>query len=842
MTAFRLLNLRRFHEHRGRTMLSVGGIVIGSSLVVAVLGFFGTLTGSVEGFVEELAGVADLEVSAVSDQGFDEKIVFSIADVEGVQSAVPVIRTSVIAQSSSGATKRILFLGLDQRARALGTDLSRRQEERLASPAALPGVFVGKPLADSLLLEIGDELTVISPLSGGKQLSVLAVLDDESGNLNQGLLAGTLLPLAQSTVDKTGRLDSILIVAEEGAEIGELQRRVQAAAGPTASVDSPLARADQAEQLTQGPRTGMLRGTGLALTVGAFVIFNTMTMAATERRRELATLRALGGKRRKLLVLFLLEAAMIGLIGSAIGSLLGFVIAGELVKRIPPFYVNAVGVEMGFHLPPLAIPVALFAGTGICVLAAFIPARKAVSVSPVESMRPEGVLESVDAPEGVSWTPTLVGFAAVIAGIALVLIGPANLGFMGIAIMLAGFIVATYGLTMPIARATSVVASRTGISGRLAAAAIERSPRRAWATAAAVIVATGMVVAQGGIFNNVDRSLKSIISSLGKIDFYLSTTTPDSFNVDVRLPDEWRHELQRLPGVENVGINSFEFITFKNNKVLLQGIESSVGESPSLALASAEARRKVESGEGAIVSTRFAELYSVGEGDVLSLPTPNGIHPIRVVDEVPSFAWERGLITISHQMLQLKYGRSGVSDYMMTLAHGADREAVRMALESFEKRLPIPIHITSGGEYLQAIFATVDQINALFGSMTWVVVGAATLAIVNALLMSVVERKRELGIMRALGTSRKRLRQMVSLEAGAIGVVGGVAGSLVGFVLHRGVMGDVAVRTGLPIHYYFYGRPAVIAFFVGIAIAVVASLIPARHAGNVNIIEAIGYE
>lgn len=96
--------------------------------------------------------------------------------------------------------------------------------------------------------------------------------------------------------------------------------------------------------------------------------------------------------------------------------------------------------------------------------------------------------------------------------------------------------------------------------------------------------------------------------------------------------------------------------------------------------------------------------------------------------------------------------------------------------------------------------------------------------------------------MRALGVSKRRLRQMVSLEAAAIGVVGGLAGSLVGFVLHRGVMGDVAVRTGLPINYYFYARPAFVAFGVGVAIAILASLIPARRAGNVNIIEAIGYE
>ena len=841
MTTFRALNLRRFFEHRGRTALSVAGIVIGSSLVVAVLGFFGTLTGSVQGLVQDLAGVATLEASAVSDAGFDEKIFFDVSEVDGVKAAVPMIRTSISVRADQGKSTSVLFLGLDQRAEALETDLGGGEQERLRSLATRPGVFVGSGLASKLGIAQGDTLTFFG--SGGQTpLEVLAVLGGDSGELNQGLFAAAVLPLAQATSGKTGRLDSILIVTEDGAEITEIQRSVQAAAGPTVSVDSPAQRAEQAELLTEGPRTGMLRGTGLALTVGAFVIFNTMNMAATERRRELATLRALGGRKRKLLAGFLFEAGFMGLIGSVIGSLFGYGIARELVTRIPAFYVNAVGVEMGFHLPAYAIPVALIAGVGVSVIAALVPGRKAVSVSPVESMRPEGVLESADQTHGVAWVPTSAGLVAVLAGVAIVVWGPGDTGFIGIAVMLAGFIVASYGLTYPLARATAIVAARTGVSGRLAAAAIERSPRRAWATAAAVIVATGMVVAQGGIFNNVDRSLKTIISSLGKVDFYLSTTTPDGFNVDVRLPAEWRAELEALPGVENVGLNSFEFITFENNKVLLQGLESSVGESPSLALASPSARQAVLAGEGAVVSDRFRELYGVGEGDILPLPTPDGVYEIPVVDEVPSFAWERGLITISHEMLHQKYGRSGVSDYMITLVPGADRDDIRRRLEAFGERSPLPVYVTSGTEYLAAIYATVDQINALFGSMTWVVVGAAALAIVNALLISVVERKRELGIMRALGTSRKRLRRMVSLEAAAIGLVGGIAGALVGFVLHRGIMGDVAARSGLPINYFFYPRPAIIAFVVGMAIAVAASLFPARRAGNVNIIEAIGYE
>lgn len=837
MNTFRLLHLRRAFEHPGRTVLSLTGIAIGAALVVAVLGFFGSLDGSVDAFTNELAGTADLEVAAVSDGGFDETLFFDIESTDGVQAAVPMIRSTALVNR-----KRALILGIDQRAQQLGTGVSDQEAARLQERAQANGVFLGKPLADDLGVAEGDEVKVFSP-AGEFPMEVLAILEGEAARLNQGKFAGAFLPVAQRILGKTGRLDAVLVVTDDRVDPVVLRERLSKATGPSASVQSLSQRAEQARLATRNIQTSMLVGVAMALVVGAFLIFNTMNMAATERRRELATLRALGGRRRPLLLFFLLEAALLGLIGSLAGSLIGIVAAGRLVTSIPPFIVSAVGVELGFYLPSYAIPAAVAAGMVASVFASYLPARRAVRVAPVESMRPEGILESIDGNEGIALGTTLVGVLILIGGIAMVLWGPPAASFVSVGALLLGVMIASYGLTGPITKATGAVASRAGAAGRLAAAAVTRAPRRAWATSAAVVVATGMVVAQSGIQVNLTDSLNAVVGSLQKVDLFVSASSGTSFS-EVDLPGDWADDLADIPGVAEVGKNAFLFISFKEQKVLLQGLEGGgmAEAAPALAGASGEVIGRFASNEGAIVSTRFSELYGVGVGDTLALPTPTGLKRLDVIHAAPQFTWERGMITIPYPRLQEWFRHAGVSDYAVQLEPAAETNTVRAAINRFVAGAPLPVYVFTGQDQLELIFQSANQISQLFQSMTWVVVGAATLAIFNALLISVVERRRELGIMRALGTSRRQLRRMVGFEAAGLGIVGGIAGALVGFLLHRAAISAIAQPSGYPLDYAFVPAPAALAIVIGMATAVLASLVPARRAGAVNIIEAIGYE
>lgn len=855
MNGFRLIHLRRLFEHPGRTLLSITGIAIGAALVVAVLAVFGSLTLSVDRFVESIGGVADLEVNAVSNEGFDETLFFKVAETEGVAVAAPVIRTQVLISAEKRDARgrpveaRTIFVGLDQRSEELGSRVTQRSllseedAERVRARAeGGPGVFIGAPLAAAIGAREGGELTIHSS-EGPSRLQVLAVLEGEAADFNQGTFLAAALPVAQRVLGKTGRLDGVLVQVEGGRDVAAVRSALQSSAGPTVSIDLPSQRAEQAELVTRDMRNALLMGVAMALTVGAFLIFNTMNMAATERRRELATLRAIGGRRGRLLAMFLMEAATLGLIGSILGAGFGAAVGRRVVENIPPFFTEAIGVEIGFHLPPRAVPTALVVGVLASILAAALPARKAVTVPPVESMRPEGALDTSDGSDKFAPIPSILGAAMAAVGFGLAVRGPSEIGYIFLALFIGGIIVASYGMTAPLARATAAIAIRFGVSGRLAAAAAVRAPRRSWATAVAVIVAAIMVVAQGGLFDNVDRSLTGSIGSLGAIDLFISPDQ-EGFGMESEFPGDWGNDLSAIEGIAEVGTNSFKFVNFREQRILLQGVDGfTAHHAPALQGVTQATRLHLLEGKGVVVSDRFSELYGLGEGDPLELPTPGGIRTTRVIGTAPSLLWERGHVSLSRSMFIEWFGHVNVGSYAIALADGADEAKVTAALTEFlEERSPINYEIAPGTAVVDEALVTLDQINALFSGMTTVVVGAAALAILNALLISIVERRRELGIMRAVGSSRRQLRRMIGLEALSLGVVGAASGAFVGFFAHRAAMAPIVAQSGFPIEYRFVVQPALMAFAIGIAIAVAGSILPARRAGSINIIEAIGYE
>jgi putative ABC transport system permease protein len=836
VTLFRILNLRRFAEHRTRTALSVSGIAIGSALLVAVLGLLGSLTGSVKGFVDDLSGPADLEVSAVSNSGFDEVKFFDIEGAKGVAAAVPVVRSRVVADGTP-----VLFLGIDQRAEKLRTNLMDQPRSTTMKLATRPGVLVGEGLAKKLRVRSGGIVSIFS--SGGKRdVPVLGVVTGKAAQFSQGMFAVTSIPYAQQVLGKGPRIDSVYVIAKPGVDKAVLEKQLAQKLGTAAFVDSPTGRVREAQTTTASLRFGMLMGVSIAMTVGAFLVFNTMSMAALERRRELATLRALGGPRRKLLVMFLAEAALVGLAGSVIGAGAGVLIARALVGAVPDFYTSQLNTAIKLQMPAYAIPLAIAVSVVSAVAAAFMPGRKAVGVLPADSMRPEGVLETYDQVDRIAPGPTLFGFALITVSFVTAVKGPGDLAFIAMAGLMTGAIIATYGLNHPLTVATARLASRFGISGRLAASAVRRAPRRAWATSIAVVAGVGMIVTQASSTMNISASVNRSVASLGAIDLYVNAASGTSLAADILLPREWEGGLAKIPGVENVGVNTFQFVRYAGDKVLVQGTSNSLGAEPAMAGVSAADRGLVEAGKAAIVSTRFTELFGVGTGGTVRLPTPTGVHPVKVIGSVPSFTWDRGLVTIGGGLITRWFGPLGASDYLLSFSRGADPEAVRASVEKFVAGSPVPVYVSSGSQYLAAISATVKQIQSLFDSLVAVVVGAAILAIINALIISVIERRAELGIMRALGTSRRQLREMVALEAGALGVVGGLAGVALGFLAHRAAIVAVGHQGGMPVTYAFQFLPALIAFPAGILMAIAGSLEPARRAGAIEVVEAIGYE
>ena len=409
---------------------------------------------------------------------------------------------------------------------------------------------------------------------GEKQVLVAGIIGGEAGQFNDGFFALAPLPAAQQILGKGPRIDSIFVVAEQDQSLEGLRRDLSRLTGSGAFVDSPSGRVRQAQSSTASLRFGMLMGVSIAVTVGAFLVYNTMSMAALERRREIATLRALGGSRLLLLRNLLWESALLGLIGAVAGSVVGLVLAGVLVRSIPDFYTNGLGVGVELNMPPYAIPMALVVGVVSAVAAAAMPAMAAVKVAPAAAMRPVGVLEALEDVDGISPIPTFIGTAIFLGSFGSAVWGPGWAGFLAMGGLVVGAIVATFGLTHPLAGATARLAERFGVAGTLAASAVRRAPRRAWATSVAVVAGVGMIVTQASASSNINTSVTDSTNSLGRVDLYVSAASGVALATDVLLParvggpagihtgsGKRGHQhllLRQLPGGEGVGAGDLQ--------------------------------------------------------------------------------------------------------------------------------------------------------------------------------------------------------------------------------------------------------------------------------------------
>lgn len=818
--------------------MSLVGIGVGSLLVVTMLALFGSLTGSVRDLAD-LAGGAEVEVAAGSDAGIDQAIVDEVLAVDGVAAALPIVRTRVVA----GGVDALLVgadAGEDQRPPA-GLDPACVEDlgpaARSADPTQLP-VAIGAGLADRIPAAVGDTFTA-QGAGAAVTVRVVGVIDcPQASRLDNGTFVATIVPIAQIVSGRPDRIDSVFVTPGPGVDTGDLVARLTGAVGDKATVGSPRLRAELAEKAVTPLQQGLLTAITLALIVAGFLVFNTMSMAALERRRELATLRAIGGRRRTLLVHFMAEAALLGLIGSTIGAVLGVGVARAALTQVPAIILDFLGVSPRFILPPTAVPTGIAVGVVATLVAAYFPARAAVRVAPVEAMRPEGVLEVGSGRDRN--VVAAAGAAMFVGGSILTTAATGGVTLGGFAMITVGLVVLTYGLTVRLARVVSRVATPLGATGRLAAAGIERAPRRVWATTLAVTIAVGVVLALGGVIRNQETSFTSDFIGLGESELWVQTSGADTIPTEPRLPLAWADRFREIPGVANVARDQAAYMILDGQQFLFEGVEP--GSNVPFYREAGDAGQRVLAGEGILVNKGYADKEGLRIGDRLEVPTPAGRQSVEVlgISDVPVVA--QNMAGVDFARFQEWFGRTAVSSIEIDLEEGADIEAVRKAVVAITAEAAIPVNVVTGEEVVAGSRSSLRQSVAIFNAMIWVVVGATALAILNTMAIAVVERRRELGILRAVGTSRRTIRRMVTAEAAAITVAGFVMGVMLGLVQHRVGVEAMTGLTGFSVDYQFIVTPLVIAAVASVLMSVGGSIGPAWRAGKVEVIEAIGYE
>jgi len=851
MILLRLISWPYARKHLLRWVLTIGGIVLGVALLVGMYTANESVLEAFNRTVEHIAGKTQLQVSA-GDGGFAEEVLERVESDPDVRAAAPVIEQ--VVDSGIRGQGKLLILAVDMTGdRSLRDyDLEGGDEEVMDDPL----VFLAQP--DSLILTrdfaARNGLTSGSKLSmktmeGDKQFTVRGIL--RSGGMTAafgGNLAIMDIYAAQKFFGMGRRFDRIDIGLKEGVTLEQGQASLRTLLGPGFDVEPPSGRGQHFESLMSVYSMTMNVASLFALFIGTFIIYNSFAIAVTQRRAEIGILRALGATRGQIRTLFLGESAIAGLAGSAVGIGFGLLMAQGLTASTNAFMEGVMGASANADhmlVRPWLLVTAAAVGMTTSMIAAFLPARNAARVDPVKALQ-KGQYQVLSA--GENRRRRTVALTAIAIAEGCIVFGRSQLVFYS------GYFLAVLAMLL-LTPALSLYLSKIlrgplkwlrPVEGALAADSLIQAPRRTSATVAALMLSLALVIALGGMARASYMQITDWMDSTMNPDFFV-TTTENISNRTYHFPDSMTDGLRRIPGIAEVQPVRIVRINFRGKPVMLVAIDSE-------SIARRTRGRRVTAGDfdgmyraaaaqkGLIIADNLAQLEKLKLGETLEIATPTGVLRLPIAGILQDFSNQLGTIFIERALYRRLWKDDAVDVFRIYLAPGAKAADVRgRILERFaqERRL----FVLSNKEVRSYVFKVTDQWFGMTYLQLFVAVLVAILGIVNTLTVSITDRRRELGVLRAVGGLRNQIRHTIWMEALAIGIIGlmlgVVAGALNLYYLLTVVRQSFA---GIALEYRFpFG-------IVGLLVPVIlgaafgSALFPAESAVRSSLVEALEYE
>jgi putative ABC transport system permease protein len=639
---------------------------------------------------------------------------------------------------------------------------------------------------------------------------------------------------AQRLSGRGPQLDGIFIIPKPGADIGSIRSTITDAVAGRALVAEPQARAAQEGMGVNLVRFVAFSAAGFAFVISGFLIFTATGMSIATRRPHLSMMRAIGARREPLVAGLVGEVALYGLIGGIIGSAMGVVIGRAAIGGLPAAFMQTVNVKIEYHLPVWAIPVGIVVAVVASAAAAALAARQVYKVSPIEALAPVGVPAADAVPHWMRYAAA--GTAVVMAAVAFA-IAMTNLGLISdasISIMFGALLALGFAFGPVLVALCGAVARCFGAAGTVAASAIARAPQRVWVTMMTATIAVAATLAINGAGTNAVDSARQSFASMGQTDIWLSTSEAGLFPTGPLLPPTLRSQIAAIPGVSHVRDSQAGYTTMNGSKVMMFGLAADA-PSPLMVGLTDDERRKVLSGNGVVLSRDLAQRLKARTGDKLELQTAQGPKPVHVVAVVPFFSGLTGTLGLEIDRMRSWFNRPGETALQIAAAPGVDHATLIQIIRGIA---PASVSVYSGDEAIAGIGRTLQQAFELNNVSWMILVVISALALLNMLMLSVMERRRELGVLRAIGSSRRFTLSTILVEGLSIGVVGGLFG--IAFGLVEQYVADFASTQVWSVDVAFRLVPtACLLAFGAIGVCVLGSALPAVRAARVNIVEAV---
>ncbi len=841
----RALVLRPILREKTRTALTILGIAVGVAVVVAIQLANQSALRAFRESVDAVAGRANYMI--VPDVApLDERVLLSLQPLwsEGVRFA-PVIDVEGVLEPEQ---QPIRLLSVD-----LLSDLHFREyryarietgvkDQTIGDLAALfkhDAVILPAPFAREHGLGIGSRVT-LNVLGHRRTLVVRGILEAQGpATAFNGNIAICDIATAQSNFGLTGKLSRIdLMIPDE-----VLVSRVRLPEGTR--IERPSRRNERVEKMLRAFRVNLFALAGVALLVGMFLVYNTVLISILRRRRDVGVLKTLGVAPRQIFGAFLVEGLLFGIIGSLLGIALGTLLASgilEVVGRtINTLYVASQPSEI--ELTPGVIAIGLAVGTLLSLASALHPALEASRVRPSAMIRP-GLQQRVAHPRMLAMLAVLCFVAGALISQLPPVGGIAVAGYIAVLFVIAGFSL----LAPAIVRATSrlfspILEHRFGVIGRLASVSLPASLRRTSVASAALSLATGMMIAVALMVGSFRETVRIWVDQTVSSDLWLRPAKGLS-NAQIALfPPIVADELEKVPFIEAVDRIRGKDILYGDTIVAVGSgefdIAAKYGELPMVTPRSSEAALAEASREhGVLVSESFAIKFGKRVGDTVSIR--GRTFPITGIYR--DYSSDRGVVVMERELYVKTFNDDRINTIVVYLKPGVDHDQARIALErSFGPRFGA--FVVMNREVRAEVMRIFDQTFMITYALLGVAIVVAVLGVINTLSALILERTRELALLRVGGLSARELRTMIVLESSLLGLASTMAGLVMGYALSW-ILIYVINKQSFGWTIDFYTPVALIAASLAVTFlaSTLAGLAPARLARRIDVASAIKSE
>jgi putative ABC transport system permease protein len=831
LSLFSHLILRPLKREPVRTALTVFAVALGVAVVVAIDLAGQAAAGSFQSSVESLTGKSNLLLSSTG--GIDEKLLAQLTQLPYPLDFAPRIEDFA---SIDGKGEAIPFIGLD----LIGhhwAQLDEQNPEQAALMLSAPNpIWVGARLN----LQTG---AVVHLLINDvvRSYTVAGVLKPQPGEIGEQNVIVADIGLAQVVTGKTGKLDTI-DVRTSATSTNDWRRLISAHVPASVEVAPQGARTGENRKMLSAFRWNLRVLSYIALVVGAFLIYNTISVSVVRRRNEIGVLRAIGASRSLIGLGFLAESLFFALAGSALGLLLGRVMAVGAValigRTVESLYVSSQPSPIQLTLESASAGVSL--GLFVSLLAALAPAVEAARVSPVEAMaRGREELNAAQRSRITIWWAILM----LIIGASLTRLPAFNgqplAAYAAVLLLIAGTSAAIPTVVTHFSRfAAPGIQIVLGTEAMLALRSLRASLGRTSVLTAALTTAVAMTASVGIMVGSFRQTVAVWMDNQLTADFYLRPAGSSSADRHPTMSATIADGIAQLPGVASVDRFRAYPISYEGLPATLAGGESKTATHLLPGEDTNEILRLLPTGDFAVVSEPFANKHNIHIGSYVTLPLAGAPHSFKVLGIYYDYSTERGYIILSRPTLLKYLPDPASSNLAVILKPNANPTAVRDGIDKIIAGRAVLVFANS--TLRRGAIEIFDRTFRITYALEAVAISVAVMGIAGALLAMVIDRRREFALLRFLGAAQPQVRRIILFEAGLLGLLANIIGLILGVLLSL-ILIFVINKQSFGWTFQFHWPVAILlsALTVVYLATVLAGLYPARIALRMNPIEVI---